>query len=512
MRSCGGSLGNTEGLSGYEQKYTGGATCTLHCEFSDERIYVLHFDRSLKPAYCAPKQLQSKYEGLLERILAADYYRMGEITPEGIILRLQHSVGADQGRLILFPKKHVEASLNRLSPTNPLTESEQRTALRLVCGYSLKEAASVDGVSYETRRVQLKAILSKSKLKRQIDLCNFIIAQLLSAVEREAIVELERSSDRVFTEFVNTFLPQNVSSHTVIAKNGWQHRYIEMGPRNGRAMIVLHGHYIPYLAQSAIDCLMSQRIRLIWPLRNGFLGPTDRILSFDQHVQHAVQSIELAKAIFLPKGQAVSVVAIGCSSHYGIAHAEIHNSTAEQYSFVGASTSQARKLLTVDLSSGFRASASNINSLLTDYLLSLTAQPLVDSSHLRKLLTGAYSTSAPDRNLIEAEFSSRHRSEALMYQFNNSSNSVKHDCCFYITPDWAIVKTIQQPIQFIHGRQDGINRIDDIKQISTGLGATLSSVPHAGQLVVHSHFKECLSLFSKQHGSADRVSRVASAL
>lgn len=492
-----------------EQSHMGSANYSLHCFFSAERIYALHFNRRQRPAYAAPAHILNKYGSLLERMMNADRCRTGEITPDGLILRLQHSVGSDQGRLIIFPKKHVEASLDRLSPTSPLTEFERRTALQLVCGYSLKEAASVDGVSYETRRVQLKAILSKSKLKRQIDLCNFFIGQLLSTVKSESTIEFANSRDIVFAEYVKKYLPNNVRSHTAIAEDGQHHRFIEMGPRNGRAVVVLHGHYIPYLTQSAIDCLMSHRLRLIWPLRNGMFGPADRILSFDQHVEHAVKSIEVAKGLFLPVGKPVPVVAVGCAAHYGIAHAETHHGSAEQYIFVGARTSQARKLLTVDLSGGFGASASNLNSILADYLLSLTTQSLIDSSHLKKLLTGAYSTSSPDRNLMEAEFSGKHRREAMMYQFNNASISLNQDCSFYITPDWAIVKTIQQPLRFIHGDQDGINRLQDIKRIAVGLGASIDCVPYAGQLVFHSHFKDCLPLIATAPDQAGRGHTVA---
>jgi len=491
MQSCASIQEDIGGLLGIEQYHSSGANYTLHCSFSAERIYVFRFNKRRNPAYSAPAPILRKCGCLLEQMLGADNSRLGEITSEGIILRLQHTVGSDQGRLILLPQKHVDASLDRLSPTNPLTEFERRTALRLVCGYSLKEAASIDGVSYETRRVQLKSILSKSKLKRQIDLCSFVIAQLLSTIENESTIEFESSRDAIFSCYVNTFLPEYVRSHTAIAEDGQHHRYIEMGPRNGRAMIVMHGHYIPYFTQSAIDSLMSHKLRLIWPLRNGMLGSADRILSFDRHVEHAVQSIEMAKALLLSVGETVPVVSVGCAAHYCIAHAEKYGVSAEQYIFVGASTSQARKLFTVDLSGGFGAAASNINSLLANYLLSLTAQPLIDSSHLKKLLTGAYATSIQDRNLMEAEFSGKHRSEALMYQFNNASISLTHDCSFY--------------------DQDDINKIEDMKQIATGLGASINGVSHAGQLVFHSHFKDCLPLIAAVPGRAGRGNMAASA-
>lgn len=505
-----GFVNEVEDINGNDQRFFTCRSHMLHCSFSSTRVYVVRFNNGESPAYRIPSQIVDRYGPLIEYMLSGDHKRIGETTKDGIILRLQSAVGSHEGRLIVFPQKHVLSVLARLSPANPLTDSEQRVAMQLVCGYSLKEAARVHGVSYETRRAQLKAILSKSKLKRQADLCNFIIVQLLSEIENEETVEFDQIRDAGFENYIRTFLPNHVRSHTAIAEDGRRHRFIEMGPDNGRSVLVLHGHYIPYLTQSAIDILISHRLRLIWCLRNGMLGPGDRILSFEQHIDHATRSIEIARELFSPARRAVPVVAVGCAAQYAIAHAEKHDSTAEQYIFIGASTCQARKLLTVNLSGDFGASVSNVNSMLANYLISLAARPLIDSSHLKKLLSNAYSTSVPDHNLIEVEFSNKHRREALKYQYENASDSVKHDCSYYITPDWPIVRTIQQPVRFIHGTHDGINKIEDVKHIAADLGASVDCVSRAGQLVFHSHFKNCLSLIAKVAGRVGRGNLSAS--
>ncbi|MCZ4271859.1 hypothetical protein [Maritalea porphyrae] len=51
-----------------------------------------------------------------------------------------------------------------------LTNSELQLLKQLLCSKSLREISAEDGVSYETRRNQLKKVLEKSNLNRQVTL------------------------------------------------------------------------------------------------------------------------------------------------------------------------------------------------------------------------------------------------------------------------------------------------------------------------------------------------------
>jgi hypothetical protein len=313
------------------------------------------------------------------------------------------------------------------------------------------------------------------------------------SIEPKCTTEVKYTQHATFTEYVSRYLPEKVRSHTAIGIDGKHHRFLDMGPKTGDSWIVLHGHFLPCFSESIVHYLHVNGVRLIWPLRNGMLGPQDGELNFDQHVGHATQSIELAKKLFFAEGQFVNVWCIGCAAHYGIAHAERYEQSANKYVFVGASSSQARKLITTGSFTNSDGCISNVEGLRMDYLLSLASRSLIDTSHLKKLLLGSYSSSNPDQALVKELFSKPDGAASLMNQFENSRTSMAHDCSFHIAPDWAIAKVIKQTLMFIHGEHDGINDVSDIAEIGEQLGASFVRIPEAGHLVFQSHFKECLS-------------------
>jgi len=484
-------------------KFTDSDTHSSHCLYDTDRIYVIDFDDQGESTFQIPPEILKFNSSTLNQLVSKAGNRLGEVTGDNLVLRLQESVGSQQGKLIIFPHSVVETVLQSLELKSQFTKAEKRTLLQIVCGYTLKDCSAVDGVSYETKRVQVKSILSKSNMKRQLDVCNHTITQLLMAVEQAKKTELKLHQPEKYSISGSHYFPRGTRTHTVINAKSKYLRFIEIGPVDGQTVVVLHGQFLPYFTDSIIRTLHQHNLRLIWPLRNGMLAPQDEMLSFDFHVDQAIQSVELAAILFNDNDQPVKIVALGCAAFYSIVHAEKHNSTAAEYTFIGSPASQARKLISADTLEGDGAVVSNMNSLRADYYTNLACQPLIDESHLRKLLTGAYSSSKPDLSVLNAEFSTKIRSAALKHQFDHSENSIKQDCSFQITPDWLMAKGIKQPMKFIHGASDGINKPGTIKQLANQMNAPFYEVTNAGHFVYHSHFDTCIEYFLKGTSRAE---------
>lgn len=489
-------------------------------DFAAKTSHSLHFQQCPHIVCFMPFEEQTELELISTQLLTDDYHRqltdllrgedkrLGFITESQIVLRLQTTLESPNGSLLVTPLSRFYELVNRQFSKNPLTRAEKNTLLQIVCGYSLKDAAQTDGISYETKRVQAKSILKKSSMKRQVEVSNYFLAQLLMDSNLQNRIDSTFNTHQSFAHYVESYLPESVRPHTILGQfsdpsqrakmkqdstpklRSCYHRYLEMGPSDGTPYLMLHGQILPYLSPAIIHLLNSLNMRLIWPLRNGTLGPADTKLGFQQHVQHTASSIELAREMFCD--QFAGIVAIGCSAHYSIAYAEQFPDATEDYFFIGTNSNQARKLVPANTADIETTSQNSYDALRTNYFLSMTCNPIIDRSHLRKLLLDAYSSSPADINAIHNEFLDPKRTEALMYQFSCSAQSIDYDCSFHATPEWMLAKAIKNRIHIIQGEADGIHDITRVKQLANSVNATFRTVENAGQIIFHSHTKQCL--------------------
>jgi len=85
---------------------------------------------------------------------------LGVISSELPVFWLSTPRGSRQGRLLILGLELLDAVVRELYPNAYLTRSELRTLVQLTTGLTLQEAATVDKVSYETKRSQVKAVFA----------------------------------------------------------------------------------------------------------------------------------------------------------------------------------------------------------------------------------------------------------------------------------------------------------------------------------------------------------------
>ncbi len=161
-----------------------------------------------------------------------------------------------------------EAIHSHFNAGRGLTGAERRALFQLVAGFSLREAAARDGVSTETRRSQIKSAAAKMQCSGQTDLVRLSLGQLTRVL---AVAEGESALVRTAEGFVAAHLPGDARLTTVRLPNGRLMRLVEAGPPDGRPVVAVHGMMFGMLLSGARPHLEAAGLRLIVPLRSGYL-------------------------------------------------------------------------------------------------------------------------------------------------------------------------------------------------------------------------------------------------
>lgn len=159
-----------------------------------------------------------------------------------------------------------------------LTAAETRLLFQLVSGVSLKTAAEVDGLSFETKRAHLKNASAKLNLNGQVDVVRRLMGQLVHLL---LLCEIGRDGIEVAETFTRDVLPRGTSLATQPTDREQRLRIWDVGPRNGRPVLLCHGFLFPFLFNSAATYLEELGLRLMVPVRRGYLDDSQNQAYFD---------------------------------------------------------------------------------------------------------------------------------------------------------------------------------------------------------------------------------------
>lgn len=171
-------------------------------------------------------------------------------------------------RGLLIPEVIVHEILDIFNAGALLTTAEKHLVFQLTAGLSLRTAADVDCLAFETKRAQLKTSCSKLQCGGQPDLLRQVLGQMtyllrLCDIEGDRSAEIER--------FSHQYLGPDTRIVIQRLSNGRSIRILERGPGNGRPILVIHGMLWPLLFMGPADILKRKHVRFIVPLRSGYL-------------------------------------------------------------------------------------------------------------------------------------------------------------------------------------------------------------------------------------------------
>lgn len=173
-----------------------------------------------------------------------------------------------------------------------LTRSEKRIAYQIVIGLNPSRAASVDGVSVLTKRTQLKMAAAKLQCHSQSELVRYTVSQLIHLLY---LCESETSEIRLTEQFGSEFFGNFGRLSVQRLPNGRVMRFWEFGPTQGVPILVMHGYLFPSLVLGAEPELAKHNLRLVLPLRRGFLDdqPASGILEIQKLVEENIEDLLL---------------------------------------------------------------------------------------------------------------------------------------------------------------------------------------------------------------------------
>ncbi len=174
-------------------------------------------------------------------------------------------------RVLIFSRGLFEAVITALNPQVKLTNKEIAVLFQVVGGLSLREASEEDGVSFETKRAQMKSLCEKMGCAGQLEIVRQTLGQLVYLLH---LSDREVSHGAIAETFIRQFLTPDVQLSLTRVPSGRILRVLEFGPKDGRPLLHFHGMMLPIPLIALEPHLTEHGIRLVVPLREGFLDET----------------------------------------------------------------------------------------------------------------------------------------------------------------------------------------------------------------------------------------------
>lgn len=449
--------------------------------------YVLDFDRDVKEPINSSRSTPPAVVMLCKSVLELPSEQLGKLSSDFLCLRLDDSTHATRGRLLVLELAGVEALIERLFPDEPLTPAETRTLLQVVSGLSLPEAAAEDDVGHETKRTQLKTVSSKTGRRGQRDLAGFVLARLLFDLSQAAT---DQPAEGALHDYHDRFLPNDIRVHVTRRRNGATQRILDFGDRNGTPIVVLHAQALPWWSEDDVKATVTQKLRMVWPLRHAALDPQAAPLPFEEHAAHARDGIDTARELF--GGEQIVLICLMSACWYGIDYANRHPARVERLVLVGTCYRPTRgDRAPGRLRDGLLRLSSRHRSLMA-LMVRFVGQRIRDPVRLRAFLDALYVDSPADLSVIAEEFADDKSSESFVLRFVQSESSIVHDFLHLGFPNFDLLSELACPIHFVHGEEDPVHSLDDITALAAANNAHLHVLHGAGQLLYRTHWTVAL--------------------
>lgn len=389
-------------------------------------------------------------------------------------------------RGIFIPEQVVHEILVTFNPEASLTKAEKHLVFQLSAGLSLRDAANVDGLKIETKRSQLKSICSKMHLNGQSDLLRHILSQLTYFL---SLTDVRNSAAAELSSFVSEFLAEDTRVIEQALSNGRTIRVLERGPADGKAILMLHGILWPLLLIGPSDYLRKLNIRMIMPIRLGYIdnGHTKNLNDKADLVTRSLQDIALFHREHLRRE--TPIVGVSFGGCVAINYAEMFPDLCDKIIVVGMHSSvknrQNRKFL----------------GKLFDGLKALSHQPGVfrdlawqfkryyaDEKTVKPILEKMHAGCEMDLSLLGGKFDSLPFYKVFVALFQQSANGISDDFLLTVKDIGAVAERIDKQLLFIHGDQDPMSDIQQIYQYADrAQNAEIAVIEGGGHHLLRTH-------------------------
>lgn len=459
------------------------------------------FDCDMRDGLPMPLKLSDRQHPLWQEI-ATVLERQGRFGA-GVALKAHLALiaeGDDErpARIMVLGDDLIIRSLRRIMRQGEMTAAELRLLKQLVCGAGLVEAARADGVSHETKRTQFKSLSGKFDARSQGELTGRVISHLLmnSGQMRPSLAPSigDRQTDNLFIALLDEFLP-GARCHKLQGPGGIRHRFIDLGPADGRPVIFVHPQILPDFRLEDMAALSEAGLRLIVPLRHGAMSKAGPDLNVADHLDHACEGMDLARSYFFGGAQVHLLLCISGAA-YGIEYARRHPERVASLAFAGAPASPVVAGSAAGrLRDGLFRLATSDGPLFSS-VMDFYGRRITRPETFRRLLVHHYHPCPADLAVIEAEYAAPHGGERARKLFVASMRSVRQDFHHQARPRWHDLPIGAFPAAFFHGAKDFIHPIEALRALADELGGLpVHAIPDAGQLLYYRYFAPLLEAY-----------------
>ena len=379
--------------------------------------------------------------------------------------------------------------LDQFNPDAKLTTSEKRVIFQTMGGLDLRTAADDDGVVYETKRAHIRNVNEKLGCSGQKDLVRQVFGQMMYLVSASTtdIVHAETAS-----EFVSRHLADDMRLLTVRGSSGKLLRYLQGGPSDGVPVVMVHGMMFPVILQGVSPYLYDTNIRLIVPIRPGYLEsrPLTSLYQQQDLLENGLE--EIADLI----------------SSLGISPANILGNSLGASVAIRLAQRLPEKvsrlvLLSINLTRTKKAPRGRAGQFYSG-LRSLTSEADVfklvnlefrkyyaDEQMCRTILTRHFGASPADVDVLEGTHTRAPAYAMFSETYRTSVVGISEDFRFVMSSLKNAIGGLSVPAVFIHGTEDPLTEVSEIERSLGPSGdVRLVRAEGAGHFVAVSHGKD----------------------
>ncbi|WP_075995895.1 alpha/beta fold hydrolase [Salaquimonas pukyongi] len=397
-------------------------------------------------------------------------------------------------RIIVITRAFLLRMLGEIYPAAELSDAELHLMVQILCGNSLKEAADIDGVAYETKRSQFKSLASKTDTHSQSEVVRITLATLLSYILDAVGVEAARTGSTVVDEkvFLDLYYPDTFRFHEISLEGGRTLRVADAGPVLGKPVVFVHSQTLPPPSQVKPSWLAASNTRLLIPLRHGFMQGTVQPDTAPVHLHRSAQDI--ADTIRLLCNGSARLVSQSTGVAYGLRAAMDAPELVEEYTIAAAAhlgdytSGKVHKFV-----SAMKKLASS-NNLVLEKTYDQYLRRMSTPAGFRKLLQSTYKNSEIDVQTFNDIIDNPLIYSWIFETYRLSRWSVIRDVTLGNLDIWAGVDSLKCRVTFVHGAFDPINPLDAAKAVSERFAnSTFIELEDRGQSLFLTCFEELVT-------------------
>lgn len=390
-------------------------------------------------------------------------------------------------RTLLITENLFREVFDLFNIESQLTPAEKRCVYQLVSGLRPTHAAEVDGVSVETKRSHLKRAMNKLHCSSQSELMRMMISQMIHVIY---LCESETSGNKVIEAFTMDHLHGSIRLLSQRLPNGRLQRVWEMGPANGKPLLLLHGVLFPFLLLNAQEQLERIGIRLVIPVRQGYLEDQTKTNSFDEDslVEQTLEDLE--EFVRLTCNGAIDVLCHSSGSFLGMYLTQRCPDLISRLVAVSVNLAQENpeeRTYAASFFSGIRklSNRAGIHDALVRQFQKTTFS---NAAATRFVLRRLFRESATDLDVLNGVLGAGEAFDWYQAMYANSMVGIASDFRMVYTDPGEAISKINVPTFFLHGPDDGFTSPDLMQEYtSVNENVSLKVLPVGGHLVAASH-------------------------